>query len=154
MATVPLALYRNRYVRLLSRAWKLRPLDVWLLVQMSALLGQILFLQRRLPLDDLVRRFDTAPADRVRPAVSLRRLNVLVTGLLSLIYGSDFCMKRSLILFHYMRKWGYPVHIHFGVAKENGALKGHAWVDLAGHPFAEEADPRQAYRVTYTYPAA
>ncbi len=154
MATLPLALYRNRYVRLLSRARKLRPLDVWLLVQMSGLLGQILLLQRRMPLDDLVRRFDTPPADRVRPAVSLRRLNVLVTGLLSLIYGSDFCMKRSLILFHYMRKWGYPVHIHFGVAKENGKLKGHAWVDLAGHPFAEGSDPRQAYRITYTYPAA
>lgn len=154
MATVPLALVRNRYVRLLYRARRLRPMDVWLLVQMTGLLVQILVLQRRMPLDDLVRRFDTRTGDPVRPLVPLRRLNLLVTGLLRLIYGSDFCMKRSLILFYYMRKWGYPVHIHFGVAKENGTLKGHAWVDLAEHPFAEGTDPRQTFRVTYTYPAA
>lgn len=60
-------------------------------------------------------------------------------------------MKRSLILFHYLRKAGREARIVFGVAKEEGRLEGHAWVTVNGEPFAEEG-PVDRYTVTYAYP--
>jgi len=38
------------------------------------------------------------------------------------------------------------------VARENGQLRGHAWVEWEGRPVAEAVDPRQQFAITYTHP--
>ena len=61
-------------------------------------------------------------------------------------------MKRSIILFRYLRKNGRDAQIVFGVAKDGTELKGHAWVTIDGQPFAEEGGVDR-YAVTYVYPS-
>ncbi len=71
------------------------------------------------------------------------------------------CMKRSLILYHLLRKSGMDVLICFGVKLERDLsvsetkkrLKGHAWLLLNGEVYLER-DPGQTknYRVTYSFP--
>lgn len=138
-----------RYGRILTRLdsfeWKL-------MMRMSVLLTSFLIAQRREPLPDLMAKFDSEPEDpssrRIRPG----RLVYLVTGLVRFTLGDRYCMKRSILIFHYLRKWGYDTSIKFGVVKGDQGLQGHAWVELNGLPLAERGDPRQRYAVTYSYP--
>ena len=140
-----------RYGRILTRLdgfeWKL-------LMRMSVLLTSFLIAQRKDPLPDLMAKFDSEPEDpstrRIRPG----RLVYLVTGLVRFTLGDRYCMKRSILIFHYLRKWSYDAKIKFGVVKGDQGLQGHAWVELNGLPLAERGDPRQRYAVTYSYPTA
>ena len=135
----------------LAHLRSLRPREVLLLVQMTAMVGALALFQRFVALPKLIRFFDVR---RPRPTrrIPLGRLAWLAGGLLRRIFGQDFCMPRSLVLFHFMRKWAYPVRLHFGIAKHGRALKGHAWVTLDGAPFAEHGDPNETFKTVYVYP--
>ena len=151
MADLPLPNEPPPRTSTLAHLGSLRPREALLLVQMAAMVGALAVLQRTVSLPRLVRFFDVRrprPEGRLPP----KRLAWLAGGLLRRIFGQDFCMPRSLVLFHFMRKWAYPVRLHFGVAKQGDHLKGHAWVTLDGEPFAEHGDPRETFKTTYTYP--
>lgn len=62
------------------------------------------------------------------------------------------CMLRSLVLFRFLREAGLPVRVHFGVAREEGSLKGHSWLTLDGLPFAEAGDPSTRFQIAYSFP--
>ena len=74
------------------------------------------------------------------------------TALMRLIYRRDYCMKRSLVLFHFLTRWGYDPSVHFGVKIEEKELKGHAWVELSGRPLGESSDPYTSFKKTFSYP--
>ena len=136
----------------LTHLRSLRPREALLLVQMVAMVAALSVLQRAVSLPTLIRLFDVRrprPRGRLHP----KRLAWLANGLLRRLFGQDYCMPRSLVLFHFMRKWGYPTRLHFGVARRDGDLKGHAWVTLGELPFAERGDPRRSYKTMYAYPA-
>ena len=42
------------------------------------------------------------------------------------------CLHKSLVLHRWLRREGLPSHLRIGVLKEDGELKAHAWVELAG----------------------
>ena len=76
------------------------------------------------------------------------------------IYKST-CLKRSLILYHFLRKLGINLHVCFGV-KYNGKLpdrktqkklEGHAWLFYNGNIFLEKnAEVTKTYKLTYFFP--
>ena len=138
---------------MLQRATRVRPAEWILVAEMLGLLVKIVVLQERLSMPALMQRFDTPPSEAPRPAeTSPQRLATLATALLTVLYRRDYCMKRSLLLFHYLRRWGHDVSIHFGVKKADGELSGHAWVQLDGRVFAEGSDPYATFTTTYAYP--
>jgi len=71
------------------------------------------------------------------------------------------CLKRSLILYHFLRKLGINLHVCFGV-KYNGKLpdrktqkklEGHAWLFYNGNIFLERnAEVTKTYKLTYCFP--
>lgn len=138
-----------RYARILGR---LNRIEWQLLVRMSRLLGSLLIAQRKASMPALMARFDSEPAPPDEPRVPPGRLVYLVTGLVRFTLRDRFCMKRSILTFHFLRRWGYDARIRFGVVKDDRGLQGHAWVELNGRPLAERGDPRQRYAVTYEYP--
>jgi len=142
----------HRRLLTLAQARSLRPQDVATLLQISGLLGGFMVLQRVLPLPSLIRFFDARPRARSVGKARADRVIKLTNALLQCIYGRDFCLQRSLVLFHFFRKWGYPVRIHFGITRKEGKLTGHAWLDEHGTPFAEHDDPALVYRTIYVYP--
>lgn len=144
--------HMKRYRRVFSRSLRLRPGEWFLLAQMSVMLSALLILQRFLPLPRLMALYDPEPAESPRPKVEPRRLVTLVTALVRITLRDRFCMKRSILIFHFLQKWGYDARIYFGVVKEANELQGHAWVELDGKPMAERGDPRKQYAVTYSYP--
>lgn len=139
---------------LYRKASALHPRELWLLVLSVGLLAALPVLQRVLPLPTLVTVFGTRTIPTVFPPLQPERLLFLIRGLLDQRIGMirPNCMKQSLVLFHFLRQWGAPVTIHFGVAKPHDALEGHCWIELAGQPFGERGDPHRAFAMTYTFP--
>jgi len=71
------------------------------------------------------------------------------------------CLKRSLVLYHFLRKLGINVHICFGVRynerlsdrEAKKKLEGHAWLLYHGDIFLERnAEVTKTYTMTYCFP--
>lgn len=60
------------------------------------------------------------------------------------------CLRRSLLLYRFLRSFGLPVHFFVGVRKENGGLSGHSWIELEGRHF-KDTQAEVAYAVTFSY---
>ncbi|TKB91032.1 MAG: lasso peptide biosynthesis B2 protein [Nitrospira sp.] len=63
------------------------------------------------------------------------------------------CFPRSLALFWFARRLGYPVLFCCGVRKEGSSLDGHAWLVLNHQPFHESSQHCQLFAVTFSYPS-
>ncbi len=75
--------------------------------------------------------------------------------------GRNPCLRRSLILYHLLRKSGMDVHICFGVrfnevqlaSQKQKKLEGHAWLLYNGEIFLERNyKTTKSYKVTYIFP--
>lgn len=62
------------------------------------------------------------------------------------------CFPRSLALYWFARRLGYPVRFQCGVRKDASHLDGHAWLTLDRLPFHETGRHWQLYTVTFSYP--
>lgn len=139
----------------------LRFRDVRLLLGMLWLLAKLAVLKRARPLPELVRAFDPPPSRETRPEKSsarareqeVSRLMWLSRALLCRLYGTDFCMEQSLLLFYFLRKWNYSARIFFGVKKKSNRIAGHAWVEVEGTPALSGDGHRLLYAITYSYPS-
>lgn len=131
--------------------WKLSWQDVRVLGRMVVLLVVVVLARRRWSLPDIVERFDAEGQPGTAP-ISPDRLFQLCRGVLRRSHRTDYCMLQALVLFYFMRRWGWPAQIRFGVAREDSVLVGHAWVELYGTPFREKEDPRDRYATTFAYP--
>ncbi|SHK12598.1 lasso peptide biosynthesis B2 protein [Rhodothermus profundi] len=145
--------------RLLRLSWRHRVWRRWQrgdlkwLWQIFRLIVRVEWNQRRLPLPALLERFEPKPGDAPLQEKELKRAERLTLAVLRRLYGRDFCMKQALLLYHFYRRAGVPVCIRFGVARENGQLRGHAWVEWNNQPIAEAVNPRQQFAITYTHPS-
>ncbi len=148
------------------------PRDLWLFLQ---ILLTLMLLPRKigkLSLPDLLSRIDPGavqgPRDRLRLEKTVRFIESLLKYSFFRRYG--YCLLRSLILFKFLRRQGWPVTIHFGVRKtgdEAGTvpdkrvratpaaqigITGHSWLMLNGKPFLEAESGEGAFTETYSYP--
>ena len=73
----------------------------------------------------------------------------------------NICLKRSLILYHFLRKYGMHVSICFGVrfnkelslGAEEKKMEGHAWLLYKGDILLEKnVEETNTYKMTYCYP--
>jgi hypothetical protein len=71
------------------------------------------------------------------------------------------CLKRSLILYHFLRRLGINVYVCFGVRYSESVpdkgieknLEGHAWLLYKGNIYLEKkVDITRTYRITYSFP--
>ncbi len=146
--------YINALNAVLRALKKTKMIEIRLLLEMTGLLMLLPLLKRILSLPALILFFDAKSTSGKLP-VDLDRLIQLTKRLLNLKIGflSPNCVKQSLILFHFLRKYGHPAKIHFGISKNDaGNLHGHAWVSLDGEPFAEAGNPRNEFKETYVFP--
>ncbi|GKS57773.1 hypothetical protein YTPLAS18_13000 [Nitrospira sp.] len=62
------------------------------------------------------------------------------------------CFPRSLTLYRFARRLGFPVRFHCGIQKNGQTLDGHAWLSLEGAAFLEPTRHWEGFTVTYSYP--
>jgi Transglutaminase-like superfamily len=51
------------------------------------------------------------------------------------------CLTRGITLYYALRRAGDDVSLCFGVGSDQGEVAGHCWLDKAGEPLLERADP-------------
>ena len=109
---------------------------------------------RLLPLPRLMALLDTQAPRPPRSPMAPAALVELTQALLRLSWPRRHrqCMARSLTAFYFLRRWGHPVRLYVGVAKREGALTGHCWLELGGAPLAEPMDPRLAFTTVAAFP--
>lgn len=140
----------------------LRARDLPVLARIAVLWPAAAVLKRSVPVPRLAGLFGAAPrlgpgrgGPRRGGAVPPWRLARLIDGVLRRAYRHrpGYCVERSLLLFHLLRRGGHPARLCFGVVRApEGRLAGHAWVTLDGEPVAEPVDPRTLYATTYASP--
>lgn len=141
------------------------PGDLWLFAQIVLLATFLPLGLRVLPLPTVLRLLspkrpavrvllptDTAAAKRVQFTDYILRRNVWV-------YRPN-CLKRSLLLYHFLQRAGMDVQIYLGVQRARqpaagfaqGELRGHAWLVYRGAAVYEPSDEDlESFHVTYRY---
>lgn len=116
-----------------------RPAEALLAVRMLAFAVRA----RRLahgPVPDLTDRVGPRGGHRDDDAAdAVRRL---LDPVLGLVPGAD-CLPRGLTGYRFLRRYGVPVELVFGVRDDPPAA--HCWLTLDGEPYLERTDPRPVY---------
>jgi hypothetical protein len=56
------------------------------------------------------------------------------------------CLRRSLLRYHFLRRAGLPLVIHFGARRLGDDIGGHAWLTLDGQPYHENLNTTRPTR--------
>ncbi|MBI5376394.1 MAG: lasso peptide biosynthesis B2 protein [Candidatus Schekmanbacteria bacterium] len=62
------------------------------------------------------------------------------------------CLRKSLLLYHLLNRYGMKVKIHFAVKKDDGKLDGHSWLTKNGKRVYDYLESVDDFSITYTYP--
>jgi hypothetical protein len=119
----------------LRRAWALRWEDLRLAAGAYAALLMTDVQLRVLGYKRLLERIERRPAAEAVSARRLRRTRRFAGWLETASHRHVVrarCLHRSLALHAWLRRKGLPSELRIGVRKENGELRAHAWVVLAG----------------------
>lgn len=93
----------------------------------------------------------------MQPAVEKTTRNLAdLAALLDRHSPLGLCLRRSLTRYHYLRRIGVPVALHFGAkfvaGKPDREVAGHAWLTLNGEPYYEADENWRGFAVMYTFP--
>jgi hypothetical protein len=89
-------------------------------------------------------------ADCKRVETIVRYIDFLIWRNIPILKGA--CLKRSIVLYYFLRKEGLKVVINIGVAKEEGDLIGHSWLTLDDTPCYETREHAERFNVVLRYP--
>jgi len=128
------------------------------LVLLARILGVLLVLHVALPIlkvRETVRWLTPSQLPPTRDLVDVQRIVRHVDGLLRraphLSYGP--CLLRSLTLYYFCTRLGYPVRINFGVREEpDGRFDAHGWLGLDDHAFMEPGGAEEIYTLIWQLP--
>jgi hypothetical protein len=127
----------------------------WMLLQVAAVVSWIRLRLRGESLPAVLKRLDPAPLSGEPDSVRFEDLVYYMDRWLHLfpynVKGN--CFPRSLALYWFATRSGYPVSFHCGVRKDGASLDGHAWLTLDCQPFHEPGQHWQRFTVTYSFPS-
>ena len=118
---------------------------------------EVLTLARQLP--DLLEQPLPAALQTLTPATGPQFLDAdtmreIVDALTAFGAGRPLgiCLRRSLLRYHYLRRNGLPVVIHFGARRLGDDIAGHAWLTLYGQPYHEKPEHVLLHSLMWSYP--
>lgn len=139
--------------------------EIWLFIQIFLLATVLPFLLKFLSLPRVMKML--APRNlKVCRNMDLEKLKDKIVKFTDYILGRNFltyksaCLKRSLVLYHFLRKSKINVHICFGVKynklsdnETKEKLEGHAWLLYQENIFLERNEEiTKTYTMTYCFP--
>jgi hypothetical protein len=68
------------------------------------------------------------------------------------LLGGSKCLLRTLALYYFATRGGFPVRLHCGVRRNGRELEGHAWLSFDGKPFFENGTPDRIFTTTFSFP--
>lgn len=68
---------------------------------------------------------------------------------------TNYCLRRSLILYKFLKEFGVETTINVGVRlDERGRLRAHSWLTRDGAPYLDDPSVIGQFRTIYTFPPA
>jgi hypothetical protein len=142
------------------------PLDVLWFAQIAFLIMVLPVMLRAMSLPSVLRRLTPRHSPRVGYVPDKEKIARYTDWILRHRLGGyqPNCLKRSLVLYHFLRKSGLEVDIHLGLRRLNDQcatelnrqsidFQGHAWLTANGHVLLEHHGPIQThFQETYRYP--
>ena len=140
--------------------------EIWLFGQIIFLVTTLPVVLRLLSLPKFMKLF-TPRNLKVYDSFDTEGLKYKVVKFTDYVLGRKYlickntCLRRSLVLYHFLRKFGIDVNICFGVryndklpAGEAGKkLEGHAWLLYKEEVFLEKnVEETKTYKTTYCFP--
>ena len=127
----------------------------WMLLQVAAIVSWIRFRLRGESLPAVLKRLDPGELSGEPDSARFEDLVYYLDRWLQLFpyNAKGNCFPRSLALYWFARRSGYPVSFRCGVRKEGAGLDGHAWLILDRQPFHEPGQHWQQFTVTYSFPS-
>ena len=131
------------------------PRSVWLHGRIAAFLMVFPVLVRTFPIQRVVDVLTPRPTQvrPTRPRPDVERVQWAVDRLYMRrplrSYGP--CLRRTLTLYYFVTRLGYPVKVALGAYVRDGQLQAHAWLTLDGQPFLERGTVEQ-YAVMAEWP--
>jgi hypothetical protein len=137
-----------------ERAWPRTLKEVWLLTWVVAVVISLSLLLRWLKLITLVRWLTPSRRCSSNDTEMLKKIARYTDGVLWRLAVSPKgnCLPRSLALYYFATRYGFPVRLCCGVRRMRNTLEGHAWLTLNGRPFLEHGNPELSYTVTFSFP--
>ncbi|MDR4504398.1 MAG: lasso peptide biosynthesis B2 protein [Candidatus Scalindua sp.] len=140
--------------------------DIWIFIQILFFITTLPLVLRFFSLPGLMRVFTprTLKINKSSDSEEFQDKVVRFTDyVLSLKYftGKNPCLKRSLVLYHLLRKSGMEVSLCLGVrfnrmlpaGSPQKRLEGHAWLLYKGRIFLEKnSEAVKSYKITYIFP--
>ena len=148
-----------RLVRLVIRGGRKLvrdPGESTLILRMAAWVSILSLLVKFQPLPRALQMVSVRPPqDPQDPSIETEKKLARAIDLLlgtNLLIFKPTCWKRAAILHRYLALHGIATRIVFGMRKAaDGAVDGHAWLEVAGKPILETTVPN--YKVTYAFPS-
>jgi hypothetical protein len=60
--------------------------------------------------------------------------------------GRRICISRSYLLYRFLRRFGYPAILNFGLMGDY-RKEGHCWITLNGEVFFDETEPDKEFAI-------
>lgn len=118
--------------------------------RIAAVYGAAVLLKRVVPISALARWYWSAPRPTSRDELQ-RREAVLVR--LQRLRGleSDDCLEAALVRYRELAKAGRSPRLVLGLARPEGRVAGHAWVEVDGRPYAERPEAAGSYAIVAAF---
>lgn len=132
-----------------------QPIDGWLTLRICAVLVAVSALLPFVKVKDLLRRLSPSVMpprqELAKVQAVVRHLDGVLRRAPTLPFG--YCLLRSLTLYYFCTRLGYPVRVSFGTRlRAEGGLDAHGWLVLDGSPFMERGDPHGSYATVWCLP--
>ena len=135
--------------------WRHTGAQLWMWLHMGGLLLILRLVLPWIKLPKLLAWLTPAACSRRATPQSLEHAVWCATILLRLVFPwRRKCLPRTLTLYYFATRSGYPVRVHCGIQRHGDNLQGHAWLSLYGCPFLENDDPMPHYVIVWTFPQA
>ena len=142
------------------------PDDLWLFIRIFGLITLLPIMVKCLSIPTLMRTL-TPGAKKLGLSPDIDYLIEKIVKYTDYILGYNWlvykqtCLKRSLVLYHFLRKYGIEVHICLGVKRGESSpevdsekiLQGHAWLTYNGDIFLEKNSlGAHNFKTTFCFP--
>ena len=136
-------------------AWPKTPKEFWLAGQVFGLVLVLKILVRWVQLHKLLDLLTTSRVPSSPDPATFQKLVWYVSGVLRRFPTNPKgnCLSRSLTMYFFGIRYGFPLQFHCGIRQVEGVLKGHAWLSLRGEPILEPNNPFDTYAVMFSFPA-
>jgi hypothetical protein len=109
--------------------------ELILVMRIGIFLFVLPLMVRKLQMGELIDRITPAGRRRREDSPSMERIIYLCERILRLFQRAGYtysCLRRCILMYHFLRSYEFPVTINFGAAWDEGKLMGHSWLSLDG----------------------